>query len=334
MKKVLLIINTGTPDNPEVKAVRKYLSMLLNDHRVIDLPWIFRKILVNIIIVPLRASRSARLYKKLWTDIGSPLKINLENLVRKLQEKLTNNYTVIGAMRYGNPSLKSALKNIKKNTFEEITVFPLFPHYASSTTGSIHEVIMNEIRKWNIIPGIILIDQYYSHPAFINSFAEQIRQYNPQKFDHILFSYHGLPVKHIQKIHPENDCNKCDCSIRLPEHGTYCYKATCYETTRLLAEKLNLSKDCYSTSFQSRLSSNWITPFTDQTLKELIMKGKKRVLVAAPSFVADCLETLIEIRDEYQNILINAGGEELVLVESLNDNDDWIEAIVKIADLS
>ena len=332
MKKTLLIINTGTPDDPGVRSVRKYLSEFLNDPHVIDLPWLARKILVNLIIIPFRVSRSATLYRKLWTREGSPLKINLENLVTKLQDQLKEKYTVLGAMRYGNPSLKASLEKVRTAAVNELTILPLFPQYASSTTGSIRELLMKEIKSWNPKPKINFIDQFYSHPAFINAFSVRIRHYQLEKFDHILFSYHSLPVKHLQKIHPRQHPVNCSCSESLPENGHHCYKATCHETTRLLAEKLNLINGTYSTSFQSRLSGKWIAPFTDNVLEELAKNNRKHVLVIAPSFVSDCLETIIEIGDEYRNLFIRSGGEELVLVQSLNDDYNWINAIVEIID--
>ena len=332
-KKVILIVNTGTPDQPDIKHVRKYLSEFLNDCRIIDLPWLSRKLLVNLVIVPFRAPKSTRLYRKLWTGTGSPLLDNLNKIVVKLEQKLKGEYSVYGVMRYGNPSLKEILKKLRSESVDEITVFPLYPQYASSTTGSVHDLIMKEIQTWNVIPGICFTGQFYSHPAFIDAFASQVRRYNPEMYDHVLFSYHGLPLRHIQKAHPLNDYKNCNCHNSFPDHGIYCYKATCYETTRLLAERFNLFPESYSTSFQSRLSKNWLSPFTDATLKELIQQGKKRVLVVAPSFVADCLETIIEINEKYRNLFKQSGGEELVLVESLNDKDEWVDAIITIAKL-
>ncbi len=332
-KKILLIINTGTPEKPETRYVRRYLSEFLNDKRIIDLPWVLRKILVNLIIVPFRAPRSAMLYQKLWTPQGSPLLYNLNNLVAKLQKLLKNDYKVYAAMRYGKPSLTEILRNLQKNQPEQIIVFPLFPHYASSTTGSINELIINEISKWNVIPEIRFTGQFYSHPLYINVIAGKIKSYNESSFDHILFSYHGLPLKHIRKIHAADNITDCECNVKFPDDATFCYKATCYETSRLIAEKLSISTEKYSTSFQSRFSKDWLDPFTDEVLKSLVHKGKKRVLIVAPSFVADCLETLIEIKDEYQNLFKEEGGEEIVFVESLNDMDDWADALIKIAKL-
>lgn len=329
--KVLIIVNTGTPDSPEKEDVRKFLSEFLNDFHVIDLPWFLRKILVNLIIIPFRTPKSAGLYRKLWTSKGSPLLINHNKLVSKLSDRLEGKYSVIGAMRYGNPSLKSILRKLEHVNLKEIVVFPLYPQYASSTTGSVSDLLIEETRKWNSSPSIRMIGQFYSEPSFISAFSKQISAYNPVSFEHIIFSYHGLPLRQINKSHPEIDQSECSCEEALPEHGALCYKATCYETTRLLAEKLAIPPGRYSTSFQSRLSKNWLTPFTDKRIEELRSKGTKRILVAAPSFVADCLETIVEINDDYRNHFIRSGGDDLVLVESLNDNDDWADAIVQLS---
>lgn len=325
--KVIVLVNTGTPDKPEKKAVRRFLTEFLNDPRVIDMPWLLRKLLVNLIIIPFRTSRSTALYRKLWTRDGSPLLLNLQKLTVKLN--VNNEYSVTGAMRYGNPSLKNALKSLKDSRVKELVIFPLFPQYASSTTGSVNELVMKEISTWNNMPEVRFTGQFYSHPSFIASFAGQIQKYNPEIYDHVLFSYHSLPLNHISAAHPEHDLSDCTCRDSFPDHGTFCYRAACYKTTLLLAKELSLTPGTYSTSFQSRFSKNWLGPFTDDVLKELSKSGKKRILAAAPSFVADCLETIVEF-DNYRNLFRTLGGEELVLVESLNDNDDWVEAIIKI----
>lgn len=330
--KVLLIINTGTPDKPEVREVRRYLSEFLNDKRVIDLPWPLRMILVNLVIIPFRAPKSALLYKKLWTDQGSPLLFNLNNLVRKVQCRLMN-YKVYGVMRYGNPSLGKLLKKLKANPPEQLIIFPLYPHYASSTTGSVYDYIQNELKNWNVIPELQFVGQFYSHREYLNVMSDQISKYDPGKFDHILFSYHGLPLTHIHSIHPDTGPNECTCTEKMPQHGAFCYKATCYETTRLLSEKLKLKKENCSTSFQSRLSKNWITPFTDMRLNVLAEMGCKKVLVISPSFVADCLETTIEIKEDYSKQFRSAGGDNIVLVDSLNYNDEWVDALIRISNI-
>lgn len=332
-RKALILVNTGTPDSPGVRDVRRFLSAFLNDRRVIDLSWLARKILVNLIIVPFRAPRSAALYRRLWTAEGSPLLVNLQKLVSGLQEMLGDGCDVTGAMRYGNPSLEKTFDRIAGKGYDEIIVFPLYPHYASSTTGSVHELVMKHASRLNVIPPVKFINQYYSHPVFLEAWTENIKKYNPQKFDHILFSYHGLPLRQVRKIHPGISCNDCSCTDGMPEHGKYCYRAVSYETTRLIAGKLGLTAGSCSTAFQSRLTRNWLSPFTDQVLTELAAQGKKRVLIVAPSFTADCLETVVEIGHEYKSLFRQAGGEELVMAESLNDSRLWMKAIAEITGL-
>lgn len=330
MDKALLLVNTGTPDDPGIRAVRRYLSEFLNDPNVIDLPWIVRKFLVNMIIVPFRAPHSSQLYRSIWTAEGSPLKINHEKLTESLQQELRDDYHVFGAMRYGNPSLKDALEELRKRSVKKITVLPLFPQFASSTTGSVIGYIKQNLRKWEKSPEVIIIDQFYTHPAFIRAYASRIKEYNPSGFDHILFSYHSLPLSHLRKVHPSQDPESCTCNSSMPGYGRYCYKAACYETSRLLAEEMDLQPGRFSTSFQSRLTKKWISPFTDQILKRLAEEGKQKVLVAAPSFTADCLETISEIGNEYRNSFLTSGGTKLVMSESLNYSETWIKAITEI----
>lgn len=329
-KTAVILANVGTPDAPNVPAVRKYLFEFLNDRRVIDLPWLLQKILVNLIIVPFRSPKSTKLYQKLWTEKGSPL-LTISNETRdKLQEKLGENYSVFVGMRYGNPSIKQVLQTIKTKEFEKIVVLPMFPQYASSTTGTISQLINTEIAGWNVIPEISIISQFYDNDGFIKAFATQIRKYNPADFDHIIFSYHGLPFSQTDRVHPEIKTAVCNCETGMPPHGKFCYKATCYETTRLLALELGLPKSAYSVAFQSRLTKNWLKPFSDEEVIRLAREGKKRVLITAPAFIADCLETIVEIGIEYQEIFEEHGGEKIQLVESLNTNDDWIETLHQI----
>jgi ferrochelatase len=329
----LLLINVGTPDQPEVKAVRQYLSEFLNDPRVIDIPWLLRKILVNMIIVPFRAPKSTKLYQRLWTNNGSPLLYYANNVKEKLQAEVKDSVDVFVAMRYGNPGIYSILEEIRNSGYEKLILLPLFPQYASSTTETAIQAVHKSLKKLSYDPDMVVIKQFYNHPAFLNAFADRINALNPKEFNHIIFSYHGLPVRHINKVHPNITENHCNCTSAMPDHGKFCYKATCYETTRLLAGLLDLPAGKFSTSFQSRLSKNWLTPFTDQTIRELAGKGKKRILVVAPAFVADCLETTIEIGEEYRELFKHCGGEELVLVESLNDSNKWISAIREIASI-
>ncbi|OFX61819.1 MAG: ferrochelatase [Bacteroidetes bacterium GWB2_41_8] len=329
-KTAVLIINVGTPDEPKVKAVRRYLSEFLNDRRVIDIPLVLQKILVNLIIVPFRAPKSTKLYQRLWTEKGSPLLYFSESVQSGLQQKLGAKADVFMAMRYGNPSIGKALSSIQKGNFDRLIVLPMFPQYASSTSGTAVQAVIDEIRKWNSIPEFHSISQFYDHPAFLDAFAQRIQSYQPETYDHIVFTYHGLPNRHLDKNHPGESFKTCNCENILPEFGKSCYKATCYQTTRELVKRLGLNEKQYSVSFQSRLSNNWMTPFTDKNLIGLAKQGNKNILVAAPSFVTDCLETTVEIGWEYKEMFAENGGENLQMVESLNDSPQWISALDEI----
>ena len=326
-KTAVILINVGTPDEPKVSAVRRYLSEFLNDRRVIDIPLVLQKILVNLIIVPFRAPKSTKLYQRLWTPEGSPLLFYSERLKAGLQDRLGSKADVFMAMRYGNPSVKKALAEIQKGNYDRVIVFPQFPQYASSTNGTAIQAVIDGMRKWNTIPETLVINQFYDHPAFLEAFAERIRSCNPDSFDHVVFTYHGLPNRHLEKNHPNDSITTCNCENQLPAFGKFCYKATCYQTTRELAKLLGLKREQYSVSFQSRLSNNWMTPFTDKNLMERAKSGCKNILVAAPSFVADCLETTVEIGYEYKEMFEHEGGEKLQMVESLNDSPAWIAAM-------
>ncbi len=330
VKRAIVLVNVGTPDQPTVGKVRKYLSEFLNDPRVIDLPWLLRKILVNFIIVPFRAPKSTKLYRQLWSDKGSPLLYHLMALTDALQKETDDHTDVFGAMRYGNPSLRNVLETVRKGNYDEIVILPLYPQYASSTTGSVIGAAMRIIRNWEVIPAIRIISQFHAHPAFTGAFAEKIKSCLPENFDHVLFSYHGLPNRQINKIHPDVTVGNCRCETEVPAHGKFCYRAACYQTTRLLVSELGLSPGRYSTAFQSRLSKNWMTPFADETIAALAEKGVRKLLVVAPSFVADCLETTVEIGKEYEELFRRAGGEKLVLAESLNSDPAWAKAITVI----
>lgn len=324
----VLLINLGTPDSPSARDVRKYLFEFLNDPRVIDIPAVARFFLVNFVIVPFRAPKSAKIYKELWTEKGSPILLYGESVQKKLQAELGGNFKVELGMRYQNPGLDEVLNRMRKQNYEKIIIIPLFPQYASASTGSAIDKAMNIISKWWVIPEIKIISQFYDNKKYLDAVVEQSRKYNIDDYDHILFSYHGVPVRQVDKVYEDGRlCEEHNCENEITPDNKYCYKATCYATTRLLAERLNINEDNYTVCFQSRLDKKWLEPFTDRIILEQTKKGAKNLLVFSPSFVADCLETTIEIGNEYQQLFRESGGEKLQLVESLNDSPVWIKAL-------
>lgn len=327
-KTGVLLINLGTPDDAKLGAVRRYLFEFLNDPRVIDIPWLLRKILVNLIIVPFRSFGSTKIYKQLWTDKGSPLLIYGEEVCEKLQNKLGDKYGVHLAMRYQNPSMEKVMGEMRLMNYQKIIIVPMFPHYASASSGSAMEKALKIMSKWWVIPELAMVSQFWDHPKFIQAFVERAKQYDIASYDHVLFSYHGLPERHVNKVYLDGTpCKDHNCDHQLDETNKYCYKATCFATTRLLAEKLNIPKENYTVGFQSRLDNKWLEPFSDEVIKERAKKGDKKILAFSPAFVADCLETTVEIGIEYQEIFKEHGGEKVQLVESLNNHPLWIDCL-------
>jgi len=328
MKTGVLLINLGTPNSPSISDVHKYLTQFLNDPFVIDIFWLKRLLLVNLIIVPFRAPKTAKLYQKIWTAEGSPLLVNGIALKDKIQEKLGSEYVVELAMRYQNPSLKYGLEKLVKKDVSRIIALPLYPHFASSTTLSTTKKIDKLKIKMNGIPNIVHIGQFYDHPLFIKSWVNQISKHNLESYDHLLFSFHGLPERHLAKEHVSGDCEQDHCTTEINKANKTCYKATCYATVRLIASAMNLKEEYYTVCFQSRLGKDpWIQPSSDHVVIEQAKKGAKKLLVASPSFIADCLETVYEIAIEYKQLFLENGGEELHLIESLNTSPVWLDAV-------
>jgi ferrochelatase len=321
----------GTPDDANVGAVRRYLFEFLNDPRVIDISAFARALLVNLIIVPFRAPKSTEEYKKLWTKEGSPLLLHGVELKEQVQNILGDSATVELAMRYQNPSLDSVLEKMKRQQYDKIIVLPLYPQYASSSTGSTLEKVMKIISKWWVIPEVSMISQFYDEPGYTDTFVDIAKNYDLQSYDHIVFSYHGLPVRQVDKVYEESEqCSDHDCENEIDEANRFCYKATCYATTRLMAEKLNLDKSQYTVAFQSRLDKKWLEPFSDKVVEQLGQEGKKKILFFSPAFTADCLETTVEIGEGYLELFQEHGGEELDLVPSLNTHPMWVNTVVKM----
>jgi ferrochelatase len=325
----VLLVNLGTPDAPRTPEVRRYLRQFLSDPRVLDINPIGRAALLNLIILPLRPRKSAEAYREVWTEEGSPLLVHGKALRDGVQERLPEAEVVL-AMRYGNPSIESGLARLADAGCDEVVVLPLFPQYASSSTGSAVEAVYHEAGKlWNT-PFVRIAPPFYDDPEFVRSFEAVARPVlDEAKPDHVLFSYHGVPERHVTKSDPTGQhCLKTpDCCSSITSANRQCYSAHCYATTRALVDALGLEEGAYSTAFQSRLGRTpWLTPYTDKVVVELAEKGTKRLAVFCPSFVADCLETIEEIGMRAKEDFVEAGGEELVLVPSLNAHEVWLDA--------
>ncbi len=328
-KTGVLLINLGTPDSPSTPDVRKYLREFLMDRRVIDIPFYKRWLLINLIIAPFRAPKSAKLYQKVWMKEGSPLLVYSLQAKELLAKSLGEEYEVELAMRYQSPSIESVVEKWEKKGLSKLIIIPLFPQYASASTGSATEEAMRIIQSWEVIPTLEIVENFCQHPLFIDAFVALGKKYmNEQDFDHVVFSYHGLPERQIVKSSVASHCQLGNCCAAYGPQNKYCYRAQCFETTRLLVEKLGLSKEQYTVCFQSRLGKTpWIKPYADDVIPALAKAGKKKILFFSPSFVADCLETIEEGGEEYKELFLHAGGEHWQLVESLNDSPIWVECL-------
>lgn len=332
-KKGILLVNLGTPDSPSTADVRKYLDEFLMDGRVLDVNPILRTILVKGVIVPFRGPKSAKIYKKLWTEEGSPLLVYSKRVHQAVAEKMGDDYMVELAMRYQSPSIPDALERLKQAKVDSIRVIPLFPQYASASTGSVHDKVMEIVGKWQAIPDISFVNNFYEHPGMIDVFVNHGAKYLSEGWDHILFSFHGLPQRHMRKVDVSGvHCLKAkDCCKTITENNKFCYTAQCNRTAQLIAEKLEIAEDKYTICYQSRLGRDpWVQPYTSEVLKDLAAKGVKRLLVFCPAFVSDCLETTIEVSEEYAEEFEALGGEKVQLVESLNDDPAWVDALIDI----
>ena len=281
-KTGVLIVNLGTPDSPNTPDVRKYLREFLMDGRVLDIPAVFRWALVNLIIAPFRAPKSAKIYGELWEERGSPLKFYGVDAERMLQEKLGDDYVVKLAMRYQSPSLDDALEQFRKSGFHKIVVVPFFPQYASASTGSVMDKVMKIVSDWQIIPEIKFTNTFFDHPKFIEHFTHTARKYMAESdFDHYIFSYHGLPERQMRKGDCTGEtCKFGSCCDSLQPMNQYCYRAQCFATTRLMVAELGLQEGTYTTSFQSRLGRDpWIKPYTDDVVKGLAKNGTQKCLL-------------------------------------------------------
>lgn len=330
----VLLIQLGTPKSTDVSDVRAYLREFLSDPRVLDIAAPARALLLNAVILPFRPRKSAHAYRQIWTQAGSPLTIHTEELARKVQEALGDGYRVAVGMRYQEPSLAGALDELVAAGCGRIVVFPLFPQYASASTGSALEAAMTDAgSRWNV-PEVATIGAFYDHDGFVEALVEVTRPhlaaFGP---DHVLFSYHGLPEKQIRKSDPTREwCLATEsCCDRIVGANRFCYRVQSFATTRAVAARVGLADGTYSTTFQSRLAGQkWIEPYTDVELPELHRTGVRRLAVLTPSFTADCLETLEEIGIRARRQWMDLGGDDFLLVPCLNAEDAWADAVTEM----
>ena len=331
-KKGVLLVNVGSPDSPAVKDIKRYLREFLMDERIIDLPYLLRYTLVNGIILNTRPPKTSKAYQKIWWNEGSPLIVITKRLTEKIQQQVS--VPVVMAMRYGNPNIASGLQQLYDQGVDEVLLMPLYPQYAMATTQTIEVFAQQLVKKQFPKMKLIKFPAFFHRSEYIEALAEVTRKYlenNP--CDHLLFSYHGVPERHLRKVTPtpahKNILEGTTCCDPYSEEGKYCYRSHCFETTRLLVEKLGLQKGTYSQSFQSRLGNDkWITPFTADKIAQLAQQGVKKLAVITPAFVTDCVETLEEIEMAGGKTFRENGGEEFKMVPCLNDSDLWVHALV------
>lgn len=325
-KTGVLLLNIGTPASPSIADVRAYLTTFLMDKRVINLPFIPRYLLVHGIIGLFRSPKSAKAYQKLWTDNGSPLLYFSQSLALKVQELLGEDYCVQVAMSYSDPTISAVLQQFKQQKVDKIIAVPMFPQYASSTSGSCVQAVIQNLAAWSEIPAFEVRKAFFAERWFTRLFADRINSFLQNGYDTLIFSYHGLPESHLNSVHAGN-CESNSCTAVYSHANKQCYRAQCYETTRRIVSDLNLNNEEIVTTFQSRLSKKWIGPFTDDMVKQIANQGMKRILVVCPSFVIDCLETNIEIGVELKELFQKQGGDVLDVVSCLNDSEDWATAL-------
>jgi ferrochelatase len=325
----IILMNLGSPDSTAVKDVHRYLMEFLMDRRVIDYPYLLRKLLVGGMIVPFRAAKSAEAYKTIWTGEGSPLIVLTKRLRDALQVMRTEPVEI--AMRYGSPDMETAYSRLLARCpgLSEVLAIPLYPHYAMSSyeTAVEHAREVHARKKYSF--HLRFLRPYYNHPLYIEALSEGMKPFLDQPHDHLLFSYHGIPERHIRKTDPtgshclrQEDC----CNRQSVAHGR-CYRHQVFETTRLVCEHLRIPKDKYSISFQSRLGKGWLQPFTDVRLEQMPGEGIRNLVILCPAFVSDCLETLEEIAIRGKESFEKAGGQSFTMIPCMNTHPSWVNAL-------
>ena len=332
--KGVLLVNLGSPESPNPKDVKVYLEEFLMDERVIDLPSFLRTILVKGIILNTRPKKSAKAYKKIWWDEGSPLIVLSNRLIQKMEKRVQVPLSL--GMRYGKPSIQSGLQQLVDKGVTEVLLVPLYPQFAMATTETIL-VLAEELRQKHFPQlSFTTLPSFYNHPDYVRVLSQSIQEsLQGKNWEHLLFSYHGVPERHIRKSDITRSHCKIDgqcCQTASPAHE-YCYRHQCYETTRQVAEYLELKPQQYTTTFQSRLGLDpWLQPYTDKTVEKMAKSGTKNMAIVTPAFVSDCLETLEEIGMEAAEDFEDNGGEHLHVISCLNDREDWVNVMSRWVD--
>lgn len=315
-----MLVNLGSPDSTDVQDVKKYLREFLMDPFVLDSPWLIRKCVVEFAILPTRPAASAEAYRKIWWPEGSPLIV----ISKRFQEKLKGKIGVPIAlgMRYQHPSIQSAFQELQNDGVNEVLVIPLYPQYTMSSTWSVVEKVKDVQKKFYKDVNLTFLNSFYQHPDYIKVYAKHILDKLPARFDKLLFSYHGIPERHDRKA--------IEMGKKYKSSQIKTYRDQCFETTALIRKELGLETDQVMVSFQSRLGKDpWIKPYTDFVLRDFPKEGVKDIVVVAPAFVSDCLETLEEIAMGYEELFVENGGENYTYIPCLNDADEWIEVVAK-----
>lgn len=329
-KRAILLVNLGSPDTPQTADVRRYLNEFLMDSRVLDIPYLLRRLLVSGVILPKRPQQSAAAYQQIWWPEGSPLVVISQRVQALLQQEVTE--PVFLAMRYGQPAIAKVLHQMQQAhpDLQELLLIPLYPHYAMSSFETAVDAVLQHLKVWPRKPSLNILAPFYDHERYIQALVENAQPYLAEPFDHFLFSYHGIPVRHVVKRDPSGEhCQKCEgcCDIPHMAHQT-CYRAQVFATTQAFAKRAGLVPDQYSVSFQSRLGRTpWLQPFTDFELAEMPSRGIRRLVVMCPSFVSDCLETLEEMAIRGKDTFLAAGGDDYRLIPCLNTHPTWIDTL-------
>jgi len=329
-KQGVLLINLGSPDSTSVSDVRKYLGEFLMDGRVLDAPYPIRWCVVNLAILPSRPKQSAEAYEKIWTKQGSPLVVTSRNVQRELQRRMGEGVPVVLAMRYQSPSIDSAISSLRLQGVNDLLVIPLFPHYAMSSFETAFVRAQEIAEKKAPEMKLKVIEPYYNDPGYIAALAASASDFLKAGYDHLLFSFHGLPERHLRKSDTTGaHCLKVPncCETPSPALNT-CYRAQCFATVRAFVKEAGVPANKFSTAFQSRLGRDpWLKPYTDFEIERLAKEGVKKLLVICPAFVSDCLETLEEIAMRGREIFTGAGGREFDLIPCMNEHPRWMEAL-------